>query len=130
MRYRQALPVRERQLGGRLESFGDIVMGFSMSQLALQLEIPKRPEDVFGHPMNYFVFFAAFGLLAMFWLRFHRIMAIGFTPRRIDLVLLFGMLSFIALVPFALITYTRLLGPKGSFTQQSVSLYLGVFLGI
>jgi uncharacterized membrane protein len=130
MRYRQTLPIGERHLVGRLESFGDIVMGFSMSQLALQLEIPKRPEDVFAHPMNYFVFFAAFGLLAMFWLRFHRIMAIGFAPRRVDLALLFGMLSFIALVPFALITYTRLLGPQGSFSQQSVSLYLGVFLGI
>lgn len=130
MRYRQTLPIGERHLVGRLESFGDIVMGFSMSQLALQLEIPKRPEDVFAHPMNYFVFFAAFTLLAMFWLRFHRIMAIGFAPRRVDLVLLFGLLSFIALVPFALITYTRLLGPQGSYSRQSVALYLGDFLGI
>ena len=131
MRYRQTLPTEERHLVGRLESFGDIVMGFSMSQLALQLEIPKRPSDVFAHPLNYFVFFAAFGLLAMFWLRFHRIMAIGFAPRRVDLVLLFGLLSFVALVPFALITYTRLLGPHGaSYSRESVSLYLGDFLGI
>ena len=130
MRYRQTLPLGERHLVGRLESFGDIVIGFSMSTLALQLQIPKTPADVFGHPMNYFVSFAAFGFVAMFWLRFHRIMAIGFAPRRLDLALLFALLSFIALVPFALITYMRLLGPEGSYAAPSVALYLGVFLGI
>jgi uncharacterized membrane protein len=130
MRYRQTLSIGDRHLVGRLESFGDIVIGFSMSTLALQLQIPKTPADVFGHPLSYFVFFAAFGLVAIFWLRFHRIMAIGFAPRHLDLVLLFGLLSFIALVPFALITYIRLLGPEGSYSRPSVTLYLGVFLGI
>ena len=30
-----------------------------MSQLALQLEIPKTPHDVFGHGIKYVVFFGA-----------------------------------------------------------------------
>lgn len=129
MRYRQTLSIGDRHLVGRLESFGDIVVGFSMSQLALQLEIPKTPQDVFGHPMKYFVFFGAFALLGIFWLRFHRIMATGFAPRPLDIGLLFGFLSFVALVPFALVTYTRLLGPAG-LSRESISLYLGDFLGI
>jgi uncharacterized membrane protein len=129
MRYRQTLPLGERHLVGRLESFGDIVLGFSMSQLALQLEIPKTPDDVFGHPLKYFIFFAAFGLLGIFWLRFHRIMAIGFSPRPTDIALLFAFLSFVALVPYALVTYTRLLGPAG-YSRESVTLYLADFLGV
>jgi uncharacterized membrane protein len=130
MRYRQTLPVGERHLVTRLESFGDIVVGFSLSQLALQLEIPKTPRDVFGHPLNYFIFFAAFGLLAIFWIRFHRIMAIGFAPRPIDMTLLFGFLAFVALMPYSLVTYMRLLGPNGAYSRESVALYLGVFFGV
>jgi uncharacterized membrane protein len=129
VRYRQSLPIGEQHLVGRLESFGDIVLGFSMSQLALQLEIPKTPHDIFGHPLNYLIFFGAFALLGIFWLRFHRIMAIGFTPRPLDIGLLFGFLSFVALVPFSLVTYMRLLGPAG-YSRESVALYLGDFLGV
>jgi uncharacterized membrane protein len=86
MRFRQTLPAGERHLVGRIESFGDIVVGFSMSTLALQLQIPKTPGEIFAHPLNYFVFFIAFGLLAVFW-------------------------------------------PSGSVSRESVSLYLGDFLG-
>jgi uncharacterized membrane protein len=129
MRYRQSLPLGERHLVGRLESFGDIVVGFSMSQLALQLEIPKSAHDVFAHPLNYFIFFAAFALVGIFWLRFHRIMSIGFAPRPLDIGLLFGLLAFIALVPYSLVTYMRLLGPAG-YSRESVTLYLCDFLGI
>jgi uncharacterized membrane protein len=129
MRYRQSLPLGERHLVGRLESFGDIVMGFSMSQLALQLEIPKTPQDVFAHSIKYVVFFAAFALLGIFWLRFHRIMSIGFAPRTVDIWLLFGFLSFVALVPYSLITYTRMNGP-GGYSRESITLYLFDFLGV
>ena len=129
MKFRQTLPASERHLVGRLESFGDIVVGFSMSQLALQLEIPKTPQDVFGHGIKYVVFFGAFALLGIFWLRFHRIMAIGFAPRTPDIWLLFGFLSFVALVPYSLITYTRLVGPAG-YSRESVALYLGDYLGV
>jgi len=129
MRFRQTLPEGERHLVGRLESFGDIVVGFSMSQLALQLEIPKTPHDVFGHGIKYVVFFGAFVLLGIFWLRFHRIMAIGFAPRTADIWLLFGFLAFVALVPYSLITYTRLVGPAG-YARESVALYLVDFLGV
>lgn len=129
MKFRQTLPEGERHLVGRLESFGDIVVGFSMSQLALQLEIPKTPHDVFGHGIKYVVFFGAFVLLGIFWLRFHRIMAIGFAPRTVDIWLLFGFLAFVALVPYSLITYTRLVGPAG-YARESVALYLIDFLGV
>jgi uncharacterized membrane protein len=129
VKFRQTLSTGDRHLVGRLESFGDIVVGFTMSQLALQLEIPKTAGDVFGHPMRYFVFFAAFAIVSVFWFRFHGIMATGFVPQRLDVVLLFGFLSFVALVPFALVTYTRLLG-GASVSREGFLLYVGVFFGV
>ncbi len=129
MRFRQTLSSGDRHLVGRLESFGDIVIGFSMSQLALQLEIPRTSHDVFGHPFRYVVFFGAFAIVSVFWFRFHRIMATGFAPHVPDLLLLFGFLAFVALVPFALVTYTRLFG-GASVSREGFLLYIGVFFGV
>lgn len=129
MRFRQTLSAGDRHLTGRLESFGDIIVGFSISQLALQLEIPKTPHDVFGHPLRYFVYFAAFGIVAVFWFRFHGIMATGFAPEKLDLVLLFGFLACVGLVPFALVTYTRLIGAE-NVSREGFLLYLSVFFAV
>ncbi len=129
MKFRQTLSAGDRHLVGRLESFGDIIVGFSMSQLALQLEIPKTAHDVFGHPLRYFVYFAAFAIVTVFWFRFHGIMATGFAPRRLDLVLLFGFLACVGLVPFALVTYTRLIG-AASVSREGFLLYMSVFFAV
>jgi uncharacterized membrane protein len=129
VRFRQTLPLGDRHLIGRLESFGDIVVGFSMSQLALQLEIPRTAAEVFAHSLRYVVFFTAFGVVSMFWFRFHRIMSTGFAPRRPDVVLLFAFLAFVALTPYALVTYSRMRG-NDALAPQGVLLYLGVILGV
>ena len=129
MRFRQTLPLGDRHLIGRLESFGDIVVGFSMSQLALQLEIPRTASEVFAHSFRYIVFFIAFGVVSGFWFRFHRIMSTGFVPRRIDVVLLFAFLAFVALTPYALVTYSRMHG-NDALAPQGVILYLAVILGV
>lgn len=129
MRFRQSLPLGERHLVGRLESFGDIVVGFSMSQLALQLGIAQTPQGVFAHPDRYAVFFLAFAVVSIFWFRFHRIMSTGFAPERLDIVLLFAFLAFVALTPYALVTYTRMHAGEGS-SREGVMLYISVFLGV
>jgi uncharacterized membrane protein len=129
VRFRQSLPLGERHLVGRLESFGDIVVGFSMSQLALQLGVPTSAQDVFAHPFRYFVFFLAFGVVSIFWIRFHRVMSTGFAPRQLDVILLFAFLAFVALTPYALVTYTRMQG-DGGYSRQGVMLYISVFLGV
>lgn len=129
MRFRQTLPLGDRHFVSRLESFGDIVVGFSMSQLALQLGVPRSAQDVFAHPFRYFVFFLAFGVVSIFWIRFHRVMSTGFAPRRLDVILLFAFLAFVALTPYALVTYTRMQGGEG-YSRQGVILYILVFLGV
>ena len=128
MSFRESLPANQRHAIGRFESFGDVVVGFSMSLLALQLDIPKTPDDVFGHASRYLVFFAAFGTVSLFWLRFHRLMSTGFVPHHQDIVLLFAFLAFVALMPYALLTYSRLQRSTLS-SPEALMLYIGVFLG-
>lgn len=129
MRYRQTLLPADRHLVARLESFGDVVVGFSLSLLAIQLDIPKTPADVFAHTLRYAIFFGAFGVVSLFWFRFHRIMSTGFAPHRLDVILLFAFLSFVALTPYAMLTYSRF-NAGVHVSPEGLELYLGVFLGV
>lgn len=104
----EALPFRGRILVRRLETFGDIVVGFSMSQLALQLGLPKTPQDLTNDPVRYYLFFLTFAVIAVSWTRYHRMMTSAFAPHRFDLVLAFAYLAFIALLPYALYANVRL----------------------
>jgi hypothetical protein len=60
-------------------------------------------------------------VVSFFWIHFHRIMSTGFAPRRFDLFLLFAFLSFVALTPYALLTYTRLQGAISTHRKGSCS---------
>jgi len=102
MNFRATLSDKDAHLVHRLEGFGDVVFGFSVSQLALQLNLPRTPEDLVGDPIRYFLYFATFAALAGFWLRFHRMVAGAFRPAPPDLIAVFFYLAFIGLVPYAL----------------------------
>ena len=64
----------------RLEAFSDIVFGFSLAQLALQLQLPARAEDVLDHPIRWVIFFGTFGLITLFWLAHYRMFRLAFEP--------------------------------------------------
>jgi len=102
MTFRDTLSSNDAHLARRLEGFGDVVFGFSVSQLALQLNLPRTPQDLVGDPFRYFLYFATFAALAGFWLRFHRMLAGAFRPQPIDLIAVFFYLAFIGLVPYTL----------------------------
>jgi uncharacterized membrane protein len=104
----ETLPVRGRVLVRRLESFGDIVVGFSISQLALQLGYPRHPADLTAHPIRYLIFFVTFAIIAIAWLRFHRMLTLAFAPGRIDLTCAFAYLAFTALLPYAMYANSEL----------------------
>jgi uncharacterized membrane protein len=108
--FRESLSAEDRHLAGRLESFGDIVFGFSLSLSALQLAVPTHAADLMAHPFQWALYGVTFGALVTYWLRFHRIMSIGFRPQRLDLSTLFAYLASISLLPYALITFSRLIG--------------------
>jgi uncharacterized membrane protein len=102
MNFRDTLSEKDAHLARRLEGFGDVVFGFSVSQLALQLNLPRTTQDLVGDPIRYFLYFATFAALAGFWLRFHRMIAGAFRPAPADLVTVFFYLAFVGLVPYAL----------------------------
>ena len=127
--FRDTLPPHERHFVGRFESFADIVVGFSMSLLALQLTVPHNASDVFGHPMRYVFFFASFALVSVFWIGFHRIVATGFAPQRIDMVLALAYLAFVALTPYAMLANLTL-STSSADAYAGLGLYVAVFGGV
>ena len=86
------LSPRERRLAGRLESFGDIVFGFAVSQCALQLPTAHGHVDL-AHP---------FALIASLWLIYHRMLSGTYRPSGIDLIVAFSYLALVSLVPYAM----------------------------
>jgi len=44
---RGAINAGDERLTSRLEAFGDLVFGFSLSFLALRLDFPSRVEEIF-----------------------------------------------------------------------------------
>jgi uncharacterized membrane protein len=127
VKFRDTLNDTDRHFVERMEAFGDVVVGFSLSLLALQLVTPDSDADVFGNPLRYVLFFATFAIIAAFWMRFTRIMTIGFAPRPLDTVMLFTYLAFVALLPYSLQTLIRV-GHGHLFA--SLALYLSVILGV
>lgn len=127
MTFRETLSAEDRHLVNRLEAFGDIVVGFSLSQLAFGLA-PSGGIALAG-TVDYAVFFGTFAVVALFWMRYHRVMSVGFVPRPVDLVLAFAFLAFVALVPYAVRVYifTRNAHLAPSST---LALYVAVFAGL
>jgi len=99
--YAATLPPRERRLAARLESFGDIVFGFAVSQCVIQLPLLHGRIDL-ERSANLAEYFGTFAILVSLWLTFHRVMSESFRPTGVDLLLAFVYLAFVTLMPFAM----------------------------
>src|SRR5271154_2204855 len=101
MTFLNTLAPRDRRLAGRLEGLGDVVVGFAMSQLVIQL--PHLGHSIKASDAFQFVaYFGTFALLVINWLNFHRMMSTGFAPSRLDLGVAFVYLAFTSLLPYAM----------------------------
>jgi len=109
----------------RIESFSDIVIGFSLSLLAGRLVIPHDPNKLFstGALIGFAVTFA---LIVLLWFSLHRLFLYYFEPTRVDNLLLFVQLGAIALIPYALEVVLRFRGIE----REPLQLYEGLFLTI
>jgi uncharacterized membrane protein len=107
------------RLTSRLEAFGDLVFGFSMSLIALRLDVPSRVEDIF-EPTRWLTVIVTFAFICRFWLEHHRIFRHQFIVGDFEMVVNFIFLFGIAVLPYAVQTFLR-------FQLQPVpfSLYLG-----
>lgn len=129
MSYRASLPDGERHLVARLESFGDIVIGFSMSQLALQLTLPNTPADL-THPARYVIYFGTFAALAALWFNYHRMMSGAFKPTRLDLALAFLYLACTTVVPLALYANVHFASSNHpEWARTGIGVYVACFTG-
>jgi uncharacterized membrane protein len=109
----------DERLTSRLEAFGDLVFGFSLSLIALRLDVPSRAEEIF-EPARWATVIITFALICRFWLEHYRIFRHQFVVQTPDMVVNFVFLFGIAILPYAVQTFLR-------FEMQRVpfSLYIG-----
>ncbi|MDQ6826482.1 MAG: TMEM175 family protein [Candidatus Eremiobacteraeota bacterium] len=84
----------------RLEGFSDVVIGFSLAQLALSLNIPSQFSALLGNPTWFFAYLWTFSLVCYLWFEHHRMFARIFIPRTVPILLNFGWLATIGLMVY------------------------------
>jgi uncharacterized membrane protein len=109
----------DERLTSRLEAFGDLVFGFSLSLIALRLEVPSKVEETF-EPTRWLTVIITFALICRFWLEHYRIFRHQFGVRTPDMVVNFAFLFGIAILPYAVQTFLRF-----RLQLMPFSLYLG-----
>lgn len=119
---------RDERLIHRLEAFSDIVIGFSMALLALDL--PSSVTDV-GAVVPWLVaFLVSFGFVALLWWLHNRLFAYYFTATPLTIGLNFAALAGVALFIFSTTALAHsILGP-GSHVRTMVpffALWMGLY---
>jgi uncharacterized membrane protein len=109
----------DEKLTSRLEAFGDLVFGFSLSLIALRLDVPSRADEIL-EPARWLTIIITFALICRFWLEHYRVFRHRFAVRTPDMVVNFAFLFGIAILPYAGQIFLR-------FQMQLVpfSLYMG-----
>jgi uncharacterized membrane protein len=102
-----ALPHGHEHMLRRLEAFSDIVIAFSLSELAFSLQVPASATEIFIHPARYLAFVASFGVICSIWWLHNRLFAYFFVADAVGIVLNFVLLSAVVMVGFALQLFFR-----------------------
>ncbi len=103
--FEATLTPNQRHLARRLESFGDVVFGFTISQLAFQFPLPAHPQDLVANWYGYVTYAITFAAIAILWLSYHRLLSSTYAPTPINLIFTFAFLAFTGLVPSAMFAY-------------------------
>jgi uncharacterized membrane protein len=119
---REATRTGDERLTSRLEAFGDLVFGFSLSLIALRLDVPSRVEELL-EPTRWLTVVITFALICRFWLEHYRIFRHRFVVRGLDMVVNFVFLFGIAILPYAVQVFLRF-----KLQLMPFSLYLGDFI--
>jgi uncharacterized membrane protein len=91
---------REGRLTRRIESFSDLVIGFSLALLALTLGIPPHIVDLLTNPWWLVAYFWTFFLIAGLWFNHQRLFTTYFWPEPVAVVLNFVLLSMTGLLVY------------------------------
>jgi uncharacterized membrane protein len=106
----------------RLEAFSDLVFGFSLSLLAIRLDLPTNENEVFD-ATRWATFIITFGMICAIWLAHYRIFRHRFVARAFEVIVNFIFLLGIAVLPYSVQTFLRFQN-----SRPSLLLYLGDFI--
>jgi uncharacterized membrane protein len=93
----------EEHIVHRLESFSDIVIGFSLAEMTLNLALPTNVLDLFTkHSISLLAFILTFCIVAAMWWSHHRLFTHYFVPRTPDIMMNFLSLGGVMFLVYAL----------------------------
>jgi uncharacterized membrane protein len=126
MSFHDTLHAHDRRLALRLEGLGDVVVGFAMSQLVIQL--PQAGQAIHARSaVQVVAYFGTFAVLVMLWLNFHRMMSTAFAPRRFDLFLAFAYLGFASLMPYAMNSVFAAMRDAATISDSASAYAIGTY---
>lgn len=91
---------RAERLTRRIESFSDLVIGFSLALLALTLSIPPHIIELATNPWWLVAYIWTFAVIAGIWYNHQRLFTHFFWPETPTIVLNFALLATIGLLVF------------------------------
>jgi uncharacterized membrane protein len=91
---------RTERLTRRIESFSDLVIGFSLALLALTLSIPPHIVELATNPWWLIAYIWTFAVIAGIWYNHQRLFTHFFWPQTLTVILNFALLATIGLLVF------------------------------
>lgn len=123
----------EKEVVHRIEAFSDIVIGFSLAQLGLNLTIPAHARDLFTHvhgATGLIALVITFALVCLVWWNHHRIFRHLFIPTAFNVFANFAALCGVILLAYSMqIVVHNHMGDKVAFAMYtgSFSWIMGLF---
>jgi hypothetical protein len=90
----------QERLVHRLESFSDLVIGFSLALLGLTLVVPNHVIELVRNPWWLVAYFWTFTLIASIWYTHQRLFSTYFTIRPYTILLNFVLLALLGLIVY------------------------------
>lgn len=88
----------------RLEGFSDIVIAFTLSQLAFTLQIPATSHALAAHPAHLILgFLTSFAFVCSLWWLHHQLFARYFYPDTASIILNFAFLASTVMVVYSML---------------------------
>ena len=101
---------RAGRLVRRIESFSDLVIGFSLALLALTLKVPPTFNDLLVHPWWLIAYAWTFAVICNVWYMHQRLFTYFFLPTAGTIIGNFALLSMIGLVVFFVQVFVHFIG--------------------
>lgn len=102
--------LNEERLIHRLESFSDLVIGFSLALLGLTLAIPSHMIDLVRNPWWLVAYFWTFTVIASIWYTHQRLFSYYFTVRPYTIFLNFVLLASLGLIVYFVQVFVHVVG--------------------